>query len=156
MRNPLSIAAAAAAAILLAATPLRAQDAQSAVWDASISGDTVALVKALDDGAKIDSLDTRRSQNGRMALNWAAYNNHAAAARILLDRGAPIEAKNLTGFTALHHAAEAGSLEAAEVLVARGAKLDTTNRTGATPLETAIEQGQTAMVAALKKAAEPR
>ena len=65
MRKPLSIAAAAAAAILLAATPLRAQDAQSAVWDASISGDTVALVKALDDGAKIDSLDVRRSENGR-------------------------------------------------------------------------------------------
>jgi uncharacterized protein len=156
MRKPLHIAAAAAAAMLLAATPLRAQDAQSALWDASISGDTVALVKALDDGAKIDSLDTRRSTNGRMALNWAAYNNHAAAVRILLDRGAPIEAKNLTGFTALHHAAEAGSLEAAELLIARGAKLDTTNRSGATPLETASEQGQTALVAALNKAAAAR
>jgi ankyrin repeat protein len=153
MRTPLSIAAATATALLLATAPLRAQDAQSALWDASISGDTVALAQALADGAKIDSLDTRRSQNGRRALNWAAYNNHAAAVRILLEKGAPIEAKNLTGFTALHHAAEAGSLEAAEVLIAAGAKLDTTNRHGATPIETAREQGHPTLVAALEKAA---
>lgn len=152
MRNPISIAAGAAVALILAAAPLRAQDAQSALWDASIAGDTTAIVKALDGGAKVDSLDTRRSPNGRFALNWAAYNNHAAAVRILLDRGAPIEGKNLTGFTALHHAAEAGSLEAAEVLIARGAKLDTTNRNGATPRETAAERGNSGVVAALDKA----
>jgi uncharacterized protein len=150
MRLPISLAA---AALLAAAAPARAQDVQSALWDASISGDTTALVKALDEGAKVDSLDTRRSVNGRRPLNWAALNNHAAAVRILLDRGAPIEATNLTGFTALHHAAEAGSLEAAEVLIARGANPGTTNRQGMTPIETAREQGHPTLVAALEKAA---
>ena len=153
MHLPIPFAAAAVAALLAAAAPVQAQDAQSALWDASISGDTVALVKALDDGAKVDSLDTRRSVNGRRPLNWAAYNNHAAAVRILLDRGAPIEATNLTGFTALHHAAEAGSLEAAEVLIGRGATLNTTNRQGMTPIETARERGHPTLVAALEKAA---
>jgi uncharacterized protein len=150
MRLPISLAA---AALFAAAAPARAQDVQSALWDASISGDTIALVKALDEGAKVDSLDTRRSVNGRRPLNWAALTNHAAAVRILLDRGAPIEATNLTGFTALHHAAEAGSLEAAEVLIAQGANLGTTNRQGMTPVETAREQGHPTLVAALEKAA---
>ena len=152
MRFPAPFAAAVVAALLVAA-PAQAQDAQSALWDASISGDTVALVKALDAGAKVDSLDTRRSVNGRRPLNWAAYNNHAAAVRILLDRGAPIEATNLTGFTALHHAAEAGALEAAEVLIARGANLGTTNRQGMSPIETARELGHPTLVLALEKAA---
>jgi ankyrin repeat protein len=150
MRLPIAFAA---AALLAAAAPAQAQDAQSALWDASISGDTVALVKALDEGAKVDSLDTRRSVNGRRPLNWAAYHNHAAAVRILLDRGAPIEATNLTGFTALHHAAEAGSLEAAAVLLGRGANVGTTNVHGMTPIETARERGHPTLVAALEKAA---
>jgi ankyrin repeat protein len=153
MRLPISFATALFAAASLLAAPAQAQDAQSALWDASVSGDTVAIVKALDAGARVDSLDTRRSMNGRRPLNWAAYYNHAAAVRILLDRGAPIEATNLTGFTALHHAAEAGSLEAAEVLIARGANLGTTNRQGMTPIETAREQGHPTLVAALEKAA---
>ncbi len=153
MRHPTTLAASAVVALVLVAAPLRAQDAQSALWDASISGDTVALVKALDEGAKIDSLDTRRNQNGRRPLNWAAFNNHAAAVRILLDRGAPIDAINLTGFTPLHHAAEAGSVQAAEVLIARGANLNTTNRNGYTPIETAREQGNSLTVTVLEKAA---
>ena len=153
MRHPTTLAASVVVALVLAAAPLRAQDAQSALWDASISGDTVALVTALDEGAKIDSLDTRRNPNGRRPLNWAAFNDHAAAVRILLDRGAPIDATNLTGFTPLHHAAEAGSVAAAEVLIARGANLNTTNRNGYSPIETAREQGHPLMVTVLEKAA---
>ena len=153
MRHPTTLAASVVVALVLAAAPLRAQDAQSALWDASIWGDTVALVKALDEGAKIDSLDTRRNPNGRRPLNWAAFNDHAAAVRILLDRGAPIDATNLTGFTPLHHAAEAGSVAAAEVLIARGANLNTTNRNGYSPIETAREQGHPLMVTVLEKAA---
>ena len=99
------------AAFALAALPLAtagAQDAQSQLWDASVAGDTLAIVRALEAGAKVDSIDYRTNRNGRRALNWAAWHNRPAAVRVLLARGATLDAANRTGFTALHHAAEAG------------------------------------------------
>src|SRR5205085_6240814 len=102
------------------AVPSVGQTAQARLWDGAVSGDTIELTRALRDGAVIDSLDLRTSQNGRRALNWAAINNRVDAVRFLLAHGASIEATNLTGYTALHHAAEHGSLEVARVLLAAG------------------------------------
>ena len=79
---------------------------QARLWDAAIAGGASAMAGALREGAAIDSLDTRRNPNGRRALNWAAWYNQVPASRLLLARGAPLEARNRTGFTALHHAAE--------------------------------------------------
>jgi len=138
---------------LAIARPCASQTAQMRFWGAAISGDTVALAAALKDGARIDSLDRRTSQNGRRALNWAAINNRADAIRFLLAHGAPIEATNLTGFTALHHAAEYGSLDAARVLLAAGADPKHTNLEGVTPLARARQEGHLD-VAELLEAAE--
>ena|SRR2546421_6205829 len=131
-------------AVMLAftlANTAASQTSQTRLWDAAISGDTTELSKALKGGAKIDSLDTRRSQNGRRALNWAAINNRVDALRFLVAHGASIEATNLTGFTALHHAAEYGSLEAARVLLAAGADPKHTNLEGVTPAARARQEG---------------
>jgi ankyrin repeat protein len=138
---------------LLALVQAPSPSPQARFWDASISGDTVALAAALKDGAKIDSLDVRRSPNGRRALNWAAINNRVDAIRWLLAHGAPIEATNHTGFTALHHAAEAGSVDATRVLLAAGADPKHTNLEGMTPLARARQEGFVE-VAALLEAAE--
>lgn len=127
--------------------------AQDRFWNAAIAGDTVALVAGLKDGAKIDSLDVRRSANGRRALNWAALNNRADAIRWLLAHGATIEAVNLTGYTALHHAAEAGAVDATRVLLAAGADPKHTNLEGVTPLARARQEGFVE-VAELLEAAE--
>ena len=78
------------------------QTPQTRLWDAAITGDTVALASALRDGANVDSLDRRTARNGRRALNWAALNNRVDAIRFLLAHGANIEATNITG---LHGAA---------------------------------------------------
>jgi ankyrin repeat protein len=123
------------------------------LWDAAIAGDTAALAAALKDGAKIEGLDQRTSQNGRRALNWAAINNRPAAIRLLLAHGAQLEATNLTGFTALHHAAEYGSVDAARVLLAAGADPKHTNFEGMTPLARARQEGHRE-VAELLEAAE--
>jgi len=138
---------------LAIARPCASQTPQTRLWDASISGDTTALAGALKDGARIDSLDRRTSQNGRRALNWAAINNRADAIRFLLAHGATIEATNLTGFTALHHAAEYGSLDAARVLLAAGADPKHSNLEGLTPLARARQEGHLD-VAELLEAAE--
>ena len=126
---------------------------QDRFWNAAIAGDTVALAKALADGARVDSLDVRTARNGRRALNWAALNNRADAIRWLLAHGAPIEAVNLTGYTALHHAAEAGAVDATRVLLAAGADPKHTNYDGVTPLARAREEGFVE-VAELLEAAE--
>jgi ankyrin repeat protein len=118
----------------------RAQEAQSQLWDAAIAGDTVAIVRALDAGASVDSLDFRTNRNGRRALNWAAWHNRPAAVRTLVARGATLDATNRTGFTPLHHAAEAGSLDALKALLAAGARTDVPNADGVLPAETATER----------------
>jgi ankyrin repeat protein len=124
-----------------AARPLAAQDAQSRLWDAAIAGDTAAIRKAISEGARVDSLDTRNNRNGRLALNWAALNNQVAAIKLLLELKAPIEGENLTGFTALNHAAESGSIDAARALLAAGADPDHGNKMGYKPADTATERG---------------
>lgn len=138
---------------LAAVHSANAQDAQSRLWDASIAGDTAAIRKAVSDGARIDSLDTRTNRNGRRALNWAAWHNRAHAVKLLLELKAPIEAENLTGFTALHHGAESGSIDVVRILLAAGADPDHANLAGKKPAETAREQGYSEIAALLDAAA---
>jgi ankyrin repeat protein len=151
--RPNPSAAALATLLLLGTAPLAAQTPQERLWDAAIAGDTAAIRAAAGEGAKLDALDTRRSMNGRLALNWAALNDRVPALRVLLELGAPLEAENLTGFTALHHAAEAGSLDAAKFLLSVGADPKHGNAGGRLPRETAEAQGFS-MVVALLAAAE--
>ena len=134
---------------VLPASSLAGQDAQSRLWDASVAGDTVAISEALAAGARIDSLDTRRSQNGRRALNWAAFNNRGPAVQLLLARGASMNLVNLTGFTPVHHAAEAGAIDALRILIAAGADLTIPNASGNLPIDTARERGHVAAVEVL-------
>ena len=147
-----TLSALIAVGALLVGSPLVAQDAQSRLWDAAIAGDTLSIRQAVADGAKVDSLDTRRNPNGRRALNWAAWHNRVPAITLLIALGAPLEAENRTGFSALHHAAEAGSFEAARALLLAGADPEHANKAGTTPVETAREQGHDAVVALLEAA----
>jgi hypothetical protein len=108
-------------------------DAQQALWIASISGDTAAIVRALASGARIDSID---ALGNRRPLNYAAAGNRAAAVRLLLARGASVNLPNNTGFTPVHHAIEAGAVEALSILLAARADLTIAAR-GVTPMQTA-------------------
>jgi uncharacterized protein len=130
-------------------------DAQAALWNGAIHGDTVAMAAALRQGAVIDSLDTRTNPNGRRALNWAAWYNRVPAIRFLLAHGASLEARNRTGFTALHHAAEAGSMEAAEALLEAGADPDAANYAGLKPAQTAMDKGHVDMAGFLRARIRP-
>jgi ankyrin repeat protein len=122
---------------------------QDALWDAAKQGDSSAVAAALAFGALVDSLDTRRSRNGRRALNWATWYNHPVVVRLLVAQGATINLANLTGFTPLHHAAENGSVEAGRVLLELGADWTLANNGGLRPLDVARERGQLEMVALL-------
>lgn len=152
MSYPRSLGAIAALLLLGAATPAHAQSPQDRLWDAAISGDTLALKGALDAGAAIDSLDTRTSVNGRRALNWAAYYDRVAAVQLLLTRGATLEARNRTWNTPLHHAAEGGAIGAIRVLLAAGADPMAVNLDGNTPTEVARRNGKLEAVLLLEQA----
>ena len=136
-RLPLLVLAALAFARV---PPAAAQAAQERLWDAAMSGDTVAIARALTDGAKVDSLDLRRNPNGRRALNWAAWYDRVPAIRLLVARGATIDAANHTGFTPLHHAAENGSAAAATALLEAGADPAMPNGQGLLPADVARER----------------
>lgn len=127
----------------------QAQGAQELLWDAAMQGDTVSLATALERGAAVDSLDTRRNPNGRRPLNWAAWYNRPAAIRFLIAHGAHVNLANWTGFTPLHHAAENGSLDAARVLVSLGADRTVLNEQGQRPVDVARERGHPDVAALL-------
>lgn len=143
-----------AMALTLLAMAAQAQTAQERLWDASKTGDTVAMAVAIDEGASLDALDTRRSRNGRYALNYAAWFNHPMAIDWLLRAGAELEAENITGFSALHHAAENGSLEAAQALLDAGADPNHPNKQGWLPAETAADRGHPEVARLIAEAAK--
>ena len=126
-------------------------DAQVRLAAAIRSGDVAALRKAIAEGADVNALDTRKSRNGRRALNLAALSNQVVAIEILLQSGAKINATNRTGFTPIHHAAEKGAAEAARVLLKAGADASIANNRGKTPLDTAKRLGHTNVVALLQQ-----
>ncbi|HJU73940.1 MAG TPA: amidohydrolase family protein [Gemmatimonadaceae bacterium] len=127
-------------------------NAQSKLWIAAITGDTLALTEALANGAAIDSLD---GQGNRRALNYAAINNRVAAVRFLVARGASINLANRTGFTPLHHAAEAGAVDALEALLTLGADASIASTRGVLPIDTARRRGDQDAVRLLEAAKKP-
>jgi hypothetical protein len=150
------VAAPLAPATLAQAQQSGLRSAQERLWDAAQAGDTTALAGALADGALVDSLDTRRSANGRRALNWAAWYDHADAIRLLVSHGATVNLANLTGFTPLHHAAEHGSAAAAKALLEAGADPAWPNNAGETPAQVAERTDHAEVAAIIGEAAAAR
>ncbi|MFN9088202.1 MAG: ankyrin repeat domain-containing protein [Gemmatimonas sp.] len=76
-------------------------------------------------------------------LHTAAGHGNAAAVRLLLTLGAPIDAEDHDGTTALHRAAHANAVDVIDVLVAVGATVDVRERKWqATPMGWACHLGR--------------
>ena len=115
-------------------------------FEAAQSGDVRALARRLQ--ADPDRC-TAYSADGWTALHLAAYFGHAAAVRLLLERGADVHARstNDTANTPLH-AALAGAREAATVglLLDHGADVNAPAGAGVTPLHLAAARGDLALI----------
>jgi len=78
--------------LVLALADLPAATHAGAIHDAAKKGDADAISAALDAGAAIDENDGRAT-----ALVFAVRNGHVAAARLLIDRGAHVNAPSKWG-----------------------------------------------------------
>ena len=81
-------------------------------------------------------------QNGFLPLHIAAHYGESDGIKVLVSRGAEIEAKTATGekVTPLHLAAYAGHHKAVQVLVELGSNIEAPTSNGSTPLRLAASQ----------------
>ena len=126
-------------------------EGESILMTAARTGEPALLALLLDRGA---DLKAREQWYGETALIWAVAENHADAARVLLERGADVNlrsaslefARRRTGqsvlslgsWTPLMYAARENALDAGKALLAAKADLDATDPDGATALVIAI------------------
>jgi uncharacterized protein len=95
----------------------------------------------LDRGAEVTAI----AQNPMRVqpLHSAAAGRRLPIVRVLLERGAPVNARQHLGWTALHEAANQGNREMAECLLRHGADPAAGNDEGKTAIEIANERGHT-------------
>ena len=143
-------------ALVLGAGVARAQfDAWYTVANAA-SHNSIEQVQALITRGNAD-LDSADSSSGHTALEYAASFNNLAMAKLLLDHGAHVDARDPIGGTALHWAAERGNLEMMRLLIDNKAGIDVQNRQGITPLMSAASHAQPGAVRLLiASGADPR
>ncbi|EFR03483.1 ankyrin repeat domain-containing protein 52 [Nannizzia gypsea CBS 118893] len=116
------------------------------------------IMRLIESGADI----RLKQKEGWTPLHGAASQGYVAVARLLLKKGANIEAKRekggysgwdsvlvgliLEGMTPLHTAAQCGQKEMAELLLEEGASIDAMTKEGATPLHLAAWRGRLSII----------
>ncbi len=111
---------------------------ETALMMAALRGQLDWMRRLLDRGAVVH-------KEGWSALHYAATGPSAAAVRLLLDRGAPIDAASPNRSTPLMMAAQYGSEESVELLRLRGATLSAKNDRGLTAADFARLGGREAL-----------
>ena len=128
------------------------------VFEAAAIGDTGRLRTLLDaDG----SLATAWSDDGFTPLHFAAFFGHPEAARLLIERGADLEARSTNREFApnaapLHSAVAARQRDVIELLLDAGADVNAVQHQGYTPLLEAAQSGDSELVELLlERGADP-
>jgi len=106
--------------------------------------DLVTLESMLNPAADIDLSESIRG--GVTALHLAAATDLHAAVKLLVERGAPVNAKTDTDFTPLHWAASRDAADTVSLLIANGGDVNAAARSGITPLHWAASKNAAAAV----------
>jgi len=102
-------------------------------------GDLPALRRLLERNPALANARSESDARGPFPLHVAAEAGQAGAARLLLEYGADVAARDLENDAiALGWAAFFGRAEVVEVLVAAGSEVNQRNRHGLTPLDCAL------------------
>ena len=91
-------------------------------------------------------VNTKDLLRGRTSLHWASLGGHYDVARLILDRGANIAAKDHRGETPLHLASSAGHESTTQMLLDYGANVDATDTQHQTPLHRASHGGHSKII----------
>jgi len=128
------------------------------VFEAAAIGDVDRLRSVLDEDP---SLANAWSDDGFTPLHFAAFFGHPKSARLLIDRGAELEARSTNREFALdssplHSAVAARQRETIEVLLDAGADVNAVQHQGYTPLLEAAQSGESELVELLlERGADP-
>lgn len=136
-----------ALALLTGGGRLMAASDTESLRNAAMLGDADAVARFIGIGTPVDS----RDRDGRTALLLATHADHVEVARILIDAGADVNAKNSIADSPYLYAAAEGRLEILAMTLARGADLGSTNRYGGTGLIPAAHHGHVEAVYMLLK-----
>lgn len=129
----------------LVASKKRALD----IFEAASLGRADRLSELVSDASAADSYSANSySKDGFTALHFACFFGQPKAAKLLIDRGAAVDAvaTNPTKVMPLHSAASSRNLEAARLLLERGAPVNARQQGGWVPIHAAAQNGDCPMV----------
>eukprot|EP01112_Ceratiomyxa_fruticulosa_P008045 TRINITY_DN2086_c0_g2_i1.p1 TRINITY_DN2086_c0_g2~~TRINITY_DN2086_c0_g2_i1.p1 ORF type:complete len:604 (-),score=99.20 TRINITY_DN2086_c0_g2_i1:63-1874(-) len=101
------------------------------------------IVTLLDLGA---NLEERATKFERTPLHFCCQSGNSLVLKLLIKRGANIEAKDKDDHTPLHYAAQSGKTEIVNTLIENGANIEAKDKDLFMPLHTAASFGQTELV----------
>jgi ankyrin repeat protein len=124
--------------LILMSLTVAAAAAASELANAARANDRAAVRRLLDAKANVNE----PGGDGSTALHWAAYNDDAETAKLLIAAGADVHVLTRNGaLTPLMIAATNGSAPVVQALLAAGANPNARATDGATPLMTAAASG---------------
>jgi ankyrin repeat protein len=82
---------------------------------------------------------SRRVHDDSTPLHLALQQGHVEVARVLVNHGAKVSAKDQDGWTPLHLASKHGHADLARLLIEHGAKVSAKDKQGCSPLHMALE-----------------
>jgi uncharacterized protein len=119
------------------------QDGYTALHYAAFFGGADAAEALIDAGADLEAVS--RNGMGVRPLNSSAAGRHDDVSRLLVERGADVNAAQEQGFTPLHAAAQNGDADLVAVFLAAGADKDARLDDGRTAADVALEAGHEAL-----------
>jgi hypothetical protein len=128
---------------LLLGCPSISNPCENPMYYAAAHGNLTAVEAILCSGEDVNQPTTDKADT---ALHLAAYYDHIALVKLLIEAGADVDKKTRTGSTALSVAAEHGHTSCVMALLRAGADI---NLEGRTPIYLAAEFGHEACVALL-------
>jgi ankyrin repeat protein len=124
---------------------LRAQGAQTSIFEAAAAGDFDRVRAWVEDDA---SLANAFSHDGYTPLGLASFFGHADVAEYLLAKGAEVDvtSQNRMKVTPLHSAAAGRHVGIVKALLEHGADVNAVQQDGFAPIHGAAQNGQEEMV----------